>query len=158
MKKALTAIALSSMLVFAGCSSGGKKDAGTVDVASLPDAGDFSEEVTLNLSGSFTRGNAKDDSYVQKRLEEQFNVKIVNTKVDTWDSEQTNLMVASGDLPDTFSFTSGGQTPQEMFDSGLTRTIPKEMLEEYAPRYMEMLEANEPGPIMNLKEGTDNEY
>ena len=67
-------------------------------------------------------------------------------------------MVASGDLPDTFSFTAGGQTPQELYNSGLTRTIPKEMLEKYAPRYMKMLSENPPGPLMNLKEGTDDQY
>ncbi|MCR2822506.1 ABC transporter substrate-binding protein [Lederbergia panacisoli] len=160
MKKALIAGFLGTALIVSGCGSkaGNDKAAEKVDVSQLPEVGDFSKEQTLKLSGSFTRGKAEDGSYVQKRLEEQFNVKIVNTKVDTWDAEQTNLMVASGDLPDTFSFTAGGQTPQEMFDSGLTRTIPKEMLEKYAPRYMKMLEENQPGPIMNLKKDTDNEY
>ncbi|MBS4178929.1 ABC transporter substrate-binding protein [Lederbergia citrea] len=158
-KRAFLGTFMAAALVISGCGSkSGKNNEEPVDVSALPDAGDFSEEVALNLSGSFTRGKAKDGSYVQNRLEEQFNVKIKNTKVDTWDAEQTNLMVASGDLPDTFSFTAGGQTAQEMFDSGLTRTIPKEMLEKYAPRYMKMLEENQPGPIMNLKEGSDNEY
>ncbi|MBS4205610.1 ABC transporter substrate-binding protein [Lederbergia citrea] len=158
-KRAFLGTFMAAALVISGCGSkSGKNNEEPVDVSALPEAGDFSEEVALNLSGSFTRGKAKDGSYVQNRLEEQFNVKIKNTKVDTWDAEQTNLMVASGDLPDTFSFTAGGQTAQEMFDSGLTRTIPKEMLEKYAPRYMKMLEENQPGPIMNLKEGSDNEY
>ncbi|MEK3888604.1 ABC transporter substrate-binding protein [Bacillus sp. FSL K6-3431] len=152
-------IFLASVLVIAGCSSSaGKKVEEKVDVSVLPDAGDFSEELTLELSGSFTRGKVEEGSYVQKRLEEQFNVKIKNVKVDTWNADQVNLMVASGDLPDTFAFTTGGQTSQELFDSGLTRTIPKEMLEKYAPRYMKMLESLPPGPIMNLKEGTEDQY
>ena len=67
-------------------------------------------------------------------------LKLRTRKLDTWNAEQVNLMVASGDLPDTFAFTAGGQTAQELYDSGLTRTIPKEMLEKYAPRYMKMLE------------------
>jgi putative aldouronate transport system substrate-binding protein len=158
--KALSIAAVSSALIFTGACSNkeASKGAEKVDVAGLPEAGDFKDELTLNLSGSITRGKVEDGSYVQKRLEEQFNIKIVNTKTDTWNADQVNLMVASGDLPDTFAFTTGGKTAQELFDSGLTRTIPKEMLEKYAPRYMKMLSENPPGPIMNLKEGTDNEY
>ncbi|WP_318615853.1 ABC transporter substrate-binding protein [Sporosarcina sp. YIM B06819] len=159
MKRYVMGALLSATLVVAGCSSeAGKKEGAEVDVAQLPEAGDFSEKLTLNLSGSITRGKVEDDNYVQKRLEEQFNIKIENTKLDTWNAEQVNLMVASGDLPDTFAFTAGGQTSQQLYDSGLTRTIPKEMLEKYAPRYMKMLEENQPGPILNLKKGTDNEY
>ncbi len=150
---------MSAALVIAGCSSNAaNKTEEVVDISKLPKAGDFSKELTLNLSGSVTRGKVEDDNYVQKRLEEQFNIKIKNTKLDTWNAEQVNLMVASGDLPDTFAFTAGGQTAQEMYDSGLTRTIPKEMLEKYAPLYMKMLEENPPGPNLNLKQGTEDQY
>jgi putative aldouronate transport system substrate-binding protein len=157
--KTLSFAAISGALLLSACSNQeAGKEAKKVDVASLPEAGDFSKKLDLQLSGSITRGKAEDGSYVQKRLEEQFNIKITNTKVDTWNADQVNLMIASGDLPDTFAFTTGGKTAQELYDSGLTRTIPKEMLEKYAPRYMKMLSENPPGPIMNLKEGTDNEY
>ena len=149
---------MSAALVISGCGSNAGSKNEEVDIAELPEAGDFSEKLTLKLTGSVTRGKAEDGSYVQKRLEEQFNVKIENTKIDTWNADQVNLMVASGDLPDTFSFTAGGQTPQELYSSGLTRTIPKEMLEKYAPRYMKMLSEHPPGPLMNLKEGTDDQY
>ena len=149
---------MSAALVISGCGSNAGSKSEEVDIAELPEAGDFSEKLTLKLTGSVTRGKAEDGSYVQKRLEEQFNVKIENTKIDTWNADQVNLMVASGDLPDTFSFTAGGQTPQELYSSGLTRTIPKEMLEKYAPRYMKMLSEHPPGPLMNLKEGTDDQY
>lgn len=158
-KRLFVVVFLIATLVISGCSSGTSNDSNEeVDISALPEPGDFSKELTLELSGSVTRGKVEEGNYVQKRLEEMFNIKIKNVKVDTWNADQTNLLVASGDLPDTFAFTAGGQTAQEMYDAGLTRTIPKEMLEKYAPRYMEMLEANPPGPIMNLKEGTDNEY
>ncbi|MBO1004820.1 ABC transporter substrate-binding protein [Pseudogracilibacillus auburnensis] len=148
-------------LIVTGCSSSNNKGnnaGGEVDMATLPEPGDFEKEIPLELSGSFTRGKVQDGSYVQKRLEEQFNVKIKNVKMDTWNADQTNLKIASADLPDTFAFTSGGQTAQELYDSGLTRTIPKEMLQKYAPRYWKMLEEHQPGPIMNLKEGTEDQY
>jgi putative aldouronate transport system substrate-binding protein len=157
--KTLSFAAISGALLLSACSNQeAGKEVKKVDIASLPEAGDFSKKLDLQLSGSITRGKAEDGSYVQKRLEEQFNIKITNTKVDTWNADQVNLMIASGDLPDTFAFTTGGKTAQELYDSGLTRTIPKEMLEKYAPQYMKMLSENPPGPIMNLKEGTDNEY
>ncbi|GHH97842.1 ABC transporter substrate-binding protein [Neobacillus kokaensis] len=158
--KALSLAAVSGALIFTGACSNkeASNESKKVDVASLPKAGDFSKKLDLNLSGSVTRGKVEDGNYVQKRLEKQFNVKIINTKADTWNADQVNLMVASGDLPDTFAFTTGGKSAQELYDSGLTRTIPKEMLEKYAPRYMKMLSENPPGIKMNLKEGTDNEY
>ncbi|EKN65197.1 extracellular solute-binding protein [Neobacillus bataviensis LMG 21833] len=158
--KALSIAAVSGALLFtSACSSKEASNASAkVDVKSLPEAGDFSKKLELNLSGSVTRGKAEDGNYVQKRLEKQFNIKIKNTKQDTWNADQVNLMVASGDLPDTFAFTTGGKSAQELYDSGLTRTIPKEMLEKYAPRYMKMLSENAPGIKMNLKPGTDNEY
>ncbi|NYE03418.1 hypothetical protein F4694_000137 [Bacillus niacini] len=158
--KALSLAAVSGALIFTSACSNkeASKEAEKVDVGGLPEVGDFSKKIELNLSGSVTRGKVEDGNYVQKRLEEQFNIKIVNTKADTWNADQVNLMVASGDLPDTFAFTTGGKTAQELFDSGLTRTIPKEMLEKYAPRYMKMLSENPPGLSMNLKQGTDNEY
>ncbi|MFJ7977294.1 ABC transporter substrate-binding protein [Peribacillus sp. NPDC096379] len=157
--KVLSATALSSaLLLTTACSNNEATSGEKIDIASLPDSGDYSDKLELSLSGSITKGKAEDGNYVQKRLEEQFNIKIKNTKVDTWNKDQVNLMVASGELPDTFAFTAGGKTPQELFDAGLTRTIPKEMLEKYAPRYMKMLGENPPGPEMNLLKGSDNEY
>src|SRR3954451_19034078 len=153
--KTLSFAAVSGALILTSACSNkeASKEEKKVSVESLPDAGDFKDQLTLNLSGSVTRGKVEDGNYVQKKLEEQFNVKIENTKTDTWNADQVNLMVASGDLPDTFAFTAGGKTAQELYDSGLTRTIPKEMLEKYAPLYMKMLSENPSGDKMNLKKG-----
>ncbi|MBA9026657.1 ABC transporter substrate-binding protein [Peribacillus huizhouensis] len=156
--KVLSTAALASALFLTACSNNEATSGKKVDIASLPDAGDYSDIIELNLSGSVTKGKAEDGNYVQKRLEEQFNVKIINTKVDTWNKDQVNLMVASGDLPDTFAFNGEPKTAKELFDAGLIRTIPKEMLEKYAPRYMKMLEENPPGLDMNKSAGSDNEY
>lgn len=163
MKKLAGAMALfSTMLMLSAC--GGKKAESPsktdVDVSKLPEAGDFSEEIPLQLSGSFTRGKVEDGNWVQKKLEEQFNIKIENTKVDTWDAQQTSVMVASGDLPDVFAFTTGGMSAADYYNQGLTRTIPKAMLEKYAPNYCKMLdeENNGLGWKMNLAPGTKDEY
>jgi putative aldouronate transport system substrate-binding protein len=142
-----------------GCSNNtSNKEAEEVAIEELPEPGDYSKELTLHLSGSFTRGKIEDGNWVQKKLEEMFNIKIKNTKVDTWNQDEVSLLVASGDIPDTFAFTAGTQTPLEMYESGLTRVIPKEMLQKYAPRYSKMLDDNPPGWEMNLAPGKDDEY
>nr|WP_309098596.1 ABC transporter substrate-binding protein [Fredinandcohnia onubensis] len=159
--KTLFAVGMSASLLLAACSSesGSKKAPEKVDVASLPEQGDFSKELELNLSGSVTRGKAEDGNWVQKKLEEKFNVKIENTKVDTWNKDQVSVMVASGDLPDTFAFTGEPvMTPKEFYEQGLTRTIPKEMIEKYAPNYAKMLDEHTPGWQMHRLPGTDDEY
>lgn len=133
---------------------------GTTDIEDLPDVGDYSTEETLQLSGMVTKGNVVEDNWVQKKLEEKFNVTIENTHVDTWDSDEVSILVASGDLPDTFTFTTGGMTPRDFQKQGLTRTIPREMIEKYAPLYAEMLDEvdNGLGWKMNLADDTDDEY
>lgn len=149
-------------LTLAACGNGDSNGGGSgesVDVSELPDAGDFSEEVELKLSGMVTKGGVVDGSYVQERLEEEFNVVIENTKTDTWDSNEVSILVASNELPDTFTFTTGGMTPLEMYEDGLTRSIPREMIEKYAPRYAEMLDTvdNGLGWRMNLAPDSDEE-
>ncbi|WP_239633756.1 ABC transporter substrate-binding protein [Paenibacillus sp. H1-7] len=143
----------------AGC-SGGTSESGAKgsEASGLPAPGDFSKKLELKLSGSFTRGKIEDGNWVQKKLEEKYNIKIANIKVDTWNKDQVQLMVASGDMPDTFSFTAGTLSAQEYYDNGLTRTIPKDMLKKYAPRYSKMLDDNPPGWEMNLAPGKKEEY
>ncbi|WP_284645214.1 ABC transporter substrate-binding protein [Paenibacillus silviterrae] len=124
----------------------------------LPVPGDFAKPLNLKLSGSFTRGKIEDGNWVQKKLEGKYNIKITNIKVDTFNKDQVQLLIASGDMPDTFSFTAGTLSALEYYDNGLTRTIPKEMLKKYAPHYSKMLDENSPGWEMNLAPGKKDEY
>lgn len=132
-------------LVLAACGDSGVAEEAEVDMESLPDAGDFSENIDLHLSGSNTQGNIEDDNYVQSRLEEEFNVTIENTYTDTWDANEQSIMIASGDLPNAFAFTGNDMTPEEFYSNGLTRAIPREMIEEYAPLYSAMLDETDDG-------------
>ncbi|MBO0600709.1 ABC transporter substrate-binding protein [Sporosarcina sp. E16_3] len=140
----------------AGCNTNTDKD--DVVMEDLPELGDFSKELTLKLSGSFTQGKIEEDNWVQKKLEKMFNVKIVNTKNNTWSKDEVSLMVASGDVPDTFSFTAGTQTSRQLYEGGVTRTIPRAMIEKYAPLYSKMIDENAPGWEMNLAPEKENEY
>lgn len=128
-----------------------------ISAQELPEPGDFKDVVNLKLSGSFTKGEVQDDNWVQKRLEEQFNVQIENTKINTWDANEVSIMIASGELPDTFSFTTGGMTPKELYYQGLTRSIPREMIEKYAPNYAKMLNETNNGIGWKMTQSPDNE-
>lgn len=158
--KFITLGSLSILLAACGNGASGADNDPAVDVGTLPEAGDFSEKIDLQLSGSFTKGKAQDDNWVQKKLEEQFNVEIENTKIDTWNNDETSIMIASGDLPDVFSFTTNKMTAKEYYDNGLTRTIPREMIEKYAPKYAQMLDEVDGGLgwEMNRSSESEDEY
>lgn len=137
--------------------SNGNEETETTEVASnLPEPGDYEEAVDLTLSGAFTKGDAVDGSWVQERLEEMYNANITNVKTDTWDPQQTSILVASNELPDVFSFTSTTLTPYDFFNDGLTRAIPREMIEKYAPHYTEMLNSVDNGLGWQLNQNPDN--
>lgn len=162
MKKGLRLLSLSLLagtIALAGCSSGNSSAPAEGQAqGNKSDDTPYAKKLDLKLSGSLTKGKVEDGSWVQKKLEQMFNVNIKNTKVDTWNKDQVSLMIASGDLPDTFAFTTGGKTSLELYDAGLTRTIPKDMLQKYAPRYSKMLDENPPGWQMNLAPGKKDEY
>lgn len=144
-------------LTLVACGNGGNSGSGgEVDVSSLPEPGDFEEKIELTLSGAFTKGGVVEDNWVQERLEEQFNVSITNVHTDTWDSQETSILVASNELPDTFAFTSGGMTPLDYYKDGLTRSIPKEMIEKYMPNYTAMLNEVDDGLGWKMNQSPDN--
>lgn len=156
-KKLLSTLltATSVTLILSACSGGTTEEKDTVS-ADLPEVGDFSENVELQLSGALTKGNAVDGNWVQERLEDEFNVSIENTFIDTWDANERAIAIASGKLPDAFSFTGEQMTPQEFYENGLTRTIPREMIEKYAPRYAAMLDEVDDGLGWEMHQSPDN--
>lgn len=140
-------------------SSEGEANSGSessTETAALPEPGDYNTTESLQLSGVVTRGNIEDDNWVQQKLEDQFNVEIENTKIDTWSSDETAVMIASGDLPDVWSFTGDSMKPQEYYENGLTRTIPREMIEKYAPMYAQMLDEIDNGLGWEMHQSPDN--
>ena len=95
----------------------------------------------------------EDNNYVQKKLEEMFNVKLINTKIAVNNEEQVNLMLAAGEMPDAgFMY----QNETEMYDNGLTRTIPKDFMVKYAPGYAAMLDSSGLGWKILKAKGTED--
>lgn len=155
MTKSVSVLMLTAMLAACGKASNSGAS-GSASLEGLPEPGDFSDKVELTLSGSFTRGKIEDDNWVQKQLEEKFNVKINNVKIDTWNKSESSLLVASNDLPDTFSFTGASRTPNDYYNDGVTRTIPREMIEKYAPNYAKMLDTVDGGLGWKLNQSPEN--
>ena len=83
----------------------------------------------------------KDDTPVKRELEKLFNLEIENVKVDVYNKEQLNVYLASGEKPD---FMYMGYDPEALYNSGLIRDIPFELLEQYAPVIVESLNEQMP--------------
>ncbi|WP_135552248.1 type 2 periplasmic-binding domain-containing protein [Paenibacillus cymbidii] len=168
-----TAMLLALSLVASGCSSsGGGKSGSEASVspsasgagasgsatpqASQPAAGaDYSKQLSIKWLGSLARGKIEDNNKVQQMIEKKFNVKLENKKVDLSNNEQSNLMIASGELPEiAFLY----QDPFKLYSDGMTRTVPKALIEKYAPNYAALLNAEATGWKINKAPGKDNEY
>lgn len=116
---------------------------------------DMSKQLEISWLGMLGRGKIEDNNKVQKHLEEKFNVKLVNKRVDVNNKEQRNLMVASGELPD---YTYYLDDVYKLYTDGLTRSIPKAMIEKYAPNYAKILDSLGTGWKINRVPGKEGEY
>lgn len=75
------------------------------------------------------------DSYTESLIEAQFPVDIVVNRSDNTNTSQVNSLLTASKLPDVFWY-EGSSAFMESLD--LTRTIPREMVEEYAPSFIEI--------------------
>lgn len=133
-----TAILMLSML--AGC--GSSTDTSTAGSTQSSNSGDssvvYDTSKTLEISWLGLGGNnIVDGNPVQKMIEEKFNVKITNTKVDITDTEQLNILLSSGEMPDTAFLY---KTVAEMENLDLIRSIPMDMIKQYYPSYAALLD------------------
>lgn len=99
--------------------------------------------------------NIQDNNWAQKQLEEMFNVKFINIKADPHNEEQMNLLRSAGDMPDA-GFQYGD--PKSFYEHGITRTIPHEMIRQFAPGYAELLDQNPMGWKMQLSSPGSDEF
>lgn len=80
------------------------------------------------------------DDWVTKNLEQKLNITIEPVKVDRNNSQQVELMYASGEMPDWGWQGPGANTPDGLLEQGVSRTIPRKMIEQYAPSYAKLLD------------------
>jgi hypothetical protein len=122
------------------------------------DANPFAEKMVINwLVGTYSSHLYEEGRWDELELEEKFNVdlKMWNILIDSSNMEQVQMMLAAGDVPDWgFYYTSG----KYLYENGLGRTIPLDMIRQYLPSYYKMLVDEPLGFKFNLVEGTEDEY
>ncbi len=78
-----------------------------------------------------------DGSEIEKTLEERFNININNVMADNYNSEQINVLLASGL---EFDICTNNQDFAKIEDLGLIRSIPEEYITTYLPaQYSELV-------------------
>lgn len=78
-----------------------------------------------------------DHNYVQRYLEQKFNIKIKNIRLDTirW-REQLNMLLATGEIPDIMPGVAVDSDMVEWVEQGIIASIPEEEIRRYMPRYV----------------------
>lgn len=88
----------------------------------------------------------KDDSFVQKLLEQKFNVKFKNVRLDrSTQSDQMNIKLAAGEIPDMFSSDASNADMINWSKQGIIASISVDEIKKYMPKYaadIEKLDAN----------------
>jgi len=79
----------------------------------------------------------EDHNYIQRYLEQKFNVKIKNVRLDTirW-REQLNMLLASGDIPDILPGIAIDSDMVQWAEQGIIASIPEDEIRQYMPRYV----------------------
>ncbi|AZN41076.1 type 2 periplasmic-binding domain-containing protein [Paenibacillus albus] len=95
----------------------------------------------INWHGNFQLDSLLPDSYVQKIIEEKFNVKInfVSAKMD-----KLNLLAASGDLPDVMRIADPKDVAA-LGSSGVLLELPKDLLSKEMPDVTSSIDQVDPG-------------
>ena len=97
-----------------------------------------------------------DDNLIEQHIEEKFNVDIINVTYDLYARDAIELTIAADDHADAFY---GWIDSIEWFFKGAFRTIPREMLDEHAPRYAAFMDSLGPGAwVYSLAPGSTTEY
>lgn len=78
-----------------------------------------------------------DYNFVQRYLEQKFNVKIKNIRLDTirW-REQLNMLLASGEIPDIMPGIAIDSDMVEWAEQGIIASIAEEEIRQYMPKYV----------------------
>ncbi|MDE0222717.1 MAG: hypothetical protein OXJ90_25850 [Spirochaetaceae bacterium] len=114
--------------------------AGLLLAATIAGAAPTAEEgasgpMEIEWIGSWTY-SVPEDALVVTMIEERFGVDLKLKQVDLNDADERNLLVSTGELPDVGEFIRG-QDPLKMYQDGLMRSIPKQMIRDHAPNMTE---------------------
>lgn len=155
-KKMLTtasSILLSMSLLVVGCSgnngnnvktenSGKNVSTNAPEVKASDDP--MGKTIEITIANTFDPPKA-DNNFVQKYLEEKFNVKIKNVKFEraTW-KEQINVLLASGDIPDILPGDAVDTDMVQWAKQGIIASISEDDIRKYMPNYVADFESVAP--------------
>ncbi len=148
-KSLIAAVVL--LMLLSACSSGSKSntnsEASPTGSASAPASSSASSpqpEAPINLLWLSFDPPETDDTPVQKFLEERFNVKIENMRVDrtNW-KEHLNIRLATKEVPDLF-FMFSGEEVLEYSNQGLLSELPVDLIKQKMPKYAASVDELDP--------------
>lgn len=154
------------VIAITGCGEKAKTPEETVKPSQSPAASEtmksgetnpFAEKYEISyIATSFNTGVVEGD-WNTKQLEEKLNITIKPLKIDRANKEQVELMYASGETPDFGWQGPASQSPAGLLEQGIIRTIPRELIEKYAPSYAALLNKNEQGWKLYAHNGNPDE-
>lgn len=138
----MTSIVLSMSLLAAGCGEG--KSAEQTSAASNK-PGQAEKPIEITWANNYNAPEA-DDNYVQKQLEQKFNVKIKNVKFErtTW-KDKFGVLLASGQVPDIFPIDANETDMATWADQGVIAGISPDEIKKNMPNYIKSLESVDAG-------------
>lgn len=140
-------IALTLSLAITGCGNGGGNDTSAQEPASTTTDTQTQKEAPIEITwaNNFNAPEA-DNNYVQKQLEEKFNVKITNIKLErsTW-KDKFSVLLASGQIPDIFPIDANETDMAQWADQGIIANISPDEIKTMMPNYMAALDAVDAG-------------
>lgn len=123
MKTLLSVIALFALVVMSATAEGEQES---------PAAAAETELMEISWLGPGHKSNFQEDNAIKGILEEKYNVKLITPSLTNWkDKEKFLMLAAADDLPDVGMV----RIDQNMiYQQGITRSIPGEMIKRYAPK------------------------
>ncbi|MGM0884039.1 MAG: extracellular solute-binding protein [Bacillota bacterium] len=137
------ALLLSFSLLVAGCSSNGSGNNGNKPAeggaTNTPVAQE--EPIEITFAASTWDVPSEDNNYVQKYLEEKYNVKIINMRVT---DENFKLKIAANEIPDIFPHNPTETDMVNWAKQGVIASISVDEIKQYMPTYVADVESVDP--------------
>lgn len=151
-------LALTLLVVVVGCSPNSDvneaappdtettEPAGTDSEAEEPAATDpesenkYADKIDLTFMAMQDMSKWKDGTAIEKVLEEKFNVELKALAINPWETEKLQVTLIGGNVPDVMITFSA----QNRYRDGIIRSINMDMVEQYMPNYLRLIEDEGP--------------
>jgi putative aldouronate transport system substrate-binding protein len=158
------AILLSTSLALTAC--GGQATSNNnapANNASSTPSGEPEKPLEIKWLGNGTAGMyPEENGYIVQELNKRFNVKLQPVKADSAKDQELSMLFASGEIPDHMLVAAN--SIGKVLDQGAGRTMPVEMIKEFAPNVwkstllnypqLEQMSIYKDGKLLALPEGT----